>query len=62
MTSGDFWVGISKKTRKIRHFLFGGGAFMGVWLSGENGQDTNLSNFALMYFEKGQIFKNLCRC
>ena len=32
---------------------------MGVWLSGENGQDTNLSNFALMYFEKGQICKNV---
>ena len=34
---------------------------MGVWLSGENGQDTTLSNFVLMYFEKGQIFK-ICFC
>ena len=31
-----------------------GGAFMCVWLSCENGQDTHSNNFALMHFEKGQ--------
>ena len=36
-----------------------GGAFMRVCLSGENGQDTNLSKFALIYLEKGQLFKTL---
>ena len=38
---------------------------MGVWLSGDNGQDTDLGNFALMYLEKGQNSKFclcLCRC
>ena len=35
---------------------------MGVWLSGENGQDTNLSNFALMYFliKKGKFQTFVC--
>ena len=36
---------------------------MGVWLSGENGQDANLHDFAVTYFEKGKFSKFcLCRC
>ena len=50
MTFGDLWVGISKKPKKNSCFWFRGGAFMGVWLSGENGQDAIFAQFALIYF------------
>ena len=53
-----FLVGHVNKSRG-NIFWGSGGACMGVWLSGENGQDTNSSNFALMYFRQGQIFKTL---
>ena len=44
-------------------FVQGGHSWVFACLSGENGQDTHLSNFALMYLKKGQILKNcLCRC
>ena len=46
----------SQKTRKT---IFRGGAFMGAWLSGQNGQDTSLRNFALICFEEGN-FSNTC--
>ena len=59
MTFGNFWVGISKQIEENSLLLCRGGAFMGVWLSGQNGQDTNLGNFALVYFEKGQNFEKM---
>ena len=43
-----FWGGHIKKYRENRFFFVQGGALMGVWLSGENGQDINLHKFALM--------------
>ena len=52
----------SKQPERNNFFVQGGwGAFMGVLLSGKNGQDTNLHNFALICFGNGQLFqKSVC--
>ena len=34
---------------------------MGAWLSAENGQAVNFLKFVLLFFEKGQLCRNLQR-
>ena len=59
MTFGDFWVCIAKKNEELVFWFRMGGAFMGVWLSGETGARHKFGQFCSGEFWKGQIVKNL---
>ena len=56
MTSGEFWADISKN-RENRVFWFMGGAFMGAWLSGLNGQTGNSRKLLLPFFTEMTPFQ-----
>ena len=60
MTFGDFWMGISKKPRNVVFLVQGGGvAFMGAWLSDENGQAVNVRKLVMLFLRKRHFFKML---
>ena len=45
-----------KKEREKHFFVRGGGAFMGAWLSGENGQAANVHKLVLLFFKRKVTF------
>ena len=49
------------KTREIWFFGSGGVAFMGAWLSGENGQAVNFRKLVLLFSTEGTFSKCLRR-